>query len=270
MNRKLTELSHKEQQLYFLLENKNLNLFSISDLRNLKLSFSKNYLNVILHRLAKKKYIYKIKKGLYLRIPASCILEGKLYLEDPFLIATKLFNGYLAFLSALRYYNLTDYQTFTIFIATKNKSKLISIGNYEFKAINIGKKFVGFRRLGNYKVSTLAKTFFDCFYKPEYAISYSEILKSLFNCKKIDFREFISYFKSFASHSLCQRTGYLLSLLNQETTYKVPKFVLEFFASKVKVKTKLLPISKKGIFIREWQLVDNIGKKELLNFWYYG
>jgi predicted transcriptional regulator of viral defense system len=264
-------LSHLEQKVYLLLESEGKNVFTVKELKGLKLPLKYGHLRVLLHRLEKKGWITSVRKGVYLRLPAVAALEGKVYLEDPFIVALKAFDGYLAFQSALRVHGLSEYQPFTIFIATKNKSETLRLlKQYEIRAIKLGERYVGYEKKNDYLVSSIAKTFFDCLYHPQYAGGYSEVLKSLYFCKEMVWNEFLSYFKKFASNSLCQKVGYLLSSLKDETGYKVPDSVIEYFQKRVRVKTRLDSKRSGGKLSKDWLVIDNIGKKELFSWWLHG
>ncbi|AFK22075.1 type IV toxin-antitoxin system AbiEi family antitoxin [Pyrococcus sp. ST04] len=180
-----------------------------------------------------------------------------------------LFPGYIAFSSALRLYGLIEYEPFTIFVATPRKSGEKEIGEYTIKAVALGEKATGMTLKNGIYTSTLAKTFFDCFYKPGYCGSYSKVTKALYEAEKIDWDEFLSYFKRFASDSLCQRTGYILELV-KNLGVNVPEDVIEYLRSRVKTWTKLVPtLPSRGRGIREWKLIDNFGKERILG-WAYG
>lgn len=263
-------LSHLEQKIYLLLESEGKNVFTLEELKKFKLPIKYGHLRVILHRLQRKGWITSIRKGVYLRLPAVAAREGKVYIEDPFSVALKIFDGYLAFQSALRVHGLSDYQPFTIFIATKNKSETLKLlKQYEIKVIKLGKRYRGLEKKEGYLVSSIAKTFFDCFFHPRYAGGYAEVLKSLYTCEQMDWKEFLSYFKKFGSASLCQKVGYLLILL-KETDYKVSEEVIRYFKKEVRVKTRLDPKLTGGKLNKEWLVVDNIGKEELLSWWLHG
>lgn len=263
-------LSHEEQKLYLYLESKGMNAFKVSEIDVKKLGLEQSYLYVLINRLEKKGWITGIGKGVYLRLPASTTLEGKVYLEDPFAVALKMYDGYLAFHSALKIHGLSEYEPFTIYVATKNKSETIPLlEHYEIKAIKFGKRFAGFEKKDGYVVSTKAKTFFDCFYHPPYAGSYSEVLKSLHDAGQIDWNEMKKYLDKFGSSSLCQKIGYLLSLL-EETEYDVPNDFLAYLKNRIKNKTKLDFSQKGGTYDSKWMIIDNIGKKKLLSWWYHG
>lgn len=266
-------LSHAEQKLYLYLESTGKNAFTIGELKQSDLGFSTIHLYALLSRLKRKGWITSVGKGVFLRLPASSAIDGRAYLEDPFEVALKLFpeNAYLAFLSALKIHNLSEYEPFTIFVATKSKSETLELlEQYEVKAVRFGRRFTGYERKDRYTVSTIAKTFFDCFYHPQYAGGYSELLKSLHSCEDPGWKEFRSYLERFGSSSLCQKIGYLLSLLSN-TGYAVPENLMDYLKSRVKTKTKLdYHIRKGGKLVKEWRVSDNIGRRRLLEWWYSG
>ena len=271
LNLSTKPLSHEEQKFYLYLENMGKNSFKVSEIDNKRLGLNKDYLYVVINRLEKKGWITGVGKGVYLRLPASTALEGRAYLEDPFEVGLKMYPGYLAFQSALRIHGLSEYEPFTVFVATKNKSETISLlEHYEVKAVKLGKRFTGFKEKGKYNVSTKAKTFFDCFYHPQYAGGYSKVLKSLYLTEEMNWVEMEKHLDEFGSSSLCQKIGHMLSLLHKETEYKLPIDFLEYLKNRIKNKTKLDFALRGGKYIKEWMVVDNIGERKLLSWWYNG
>ncbi len=263
-------LSHAEQKVYLYLEGEGKHVFTMDELKQAGLGFDSSNLWVVVHRLAKKGWLTRIKRGVYLRLPASAAFEGRAYLEDPFEAALKIFNGYLAFQSALKVHGLSEYTPFTVFIATKRLSRTVKLlEQYEVKAVKLGHRFVGHEDKNNYIVSTIAKTFFDCLTHPDLAGGYPEILKSLYNARALDWREFLSYHKKFGSNSLAQKTGYLFALL-AETDFRVPSFVMDYFRARVKVKTRLDWSSGGGKLDKDWWVTDNVGREKLLSWWLHG
>ena len=271
LNLSTRPLSHEEQKFYLYLESMGKNSFKVSEIDDRKLGLNKDYLYVVISRLEKKGWITGVGKGVYLRLPACTALEGRAYLEDPFEVGLKMYQGYLAFQSALRIHGLSGYEPFTIFVATKNKSETTPLlERYEIKAVKLGKRFAGFEEKGKYNVSTRAKTFFDCFCHPQYAGGYPEVLKSLHMTDEVDWVEMEMHLDDFGSSSLCQKIGYVLSLLHEETGYELPADFLEYLKSRIKNKTKLDFALKGGKYIKEWMVMDNMGKGNLLSWWHNG
>lgn len=221
--------------------------------------------NKVCSSLSLKGYLHRLKKGVYLvqKKPSDIPV-----IKSPYKIALALFKGYIGFSSALRLYDLIDYEPFTIFVVTGNRSMEKIIGEYTLKYVAMGDKATGMTYYNGVYVSTTAKTFFDCFYKPQYGGGYSTITKALYDAD-IDWNEFLGYF-GLASNSLCQRTGYVLDLLG-DVTDLVTTDVLDYFKNRIKNNTRLLPSgSSKGKYIKEWMLLDNLGKENILSWWYHG
>lgn len=263
-------LSHVEQRLYLYLESIDKNTFKVSDIDIKKVGITPSYLYVLVDRLEKKGWLTRVGKGVYLRLPASTAMTGKVYLEDPMEVALKMFNGYLAFQTALKVHGLSEYEPFTIYVATKGKSETVPLlQHYEVKAIKFGKRYTGFEKKGKYTVSTVAKTFFDCFYHPHYAGGYPEVLKSLHTAEKMDWKEMEKHLEKFGSASLCQKIGYMITLL-KETEFDHPVDFIDYLKNRIGNKTKLDFTQSGGTYDKEWMIVDNIGKKKLLSWWYNG
>ncbi|NJE30337.1 hypothetical protein E3E38_04635 [Thermococcus sp. 18S1] len=241
-------------------------IVSADEIRELFPGLSSGMVKKVLWSLSKKGYLTRLKKGLYLVNEGP----GKPSIKNPYRIALALFPGYIAFSSALRLYDLLDYEPFTVFVATPRRSGKRTIGEYTIKAVALGEKATGMRLKDGIYTSTLAKTFFDCFYKPAYCGGYPEITKALYEAEKLDWDEFLSYFERFASDSLCQRTGYVLELLRNELEADIPEEVLDYLRGRVKSWAKLVPtLPSRGRSIKGWKVIDNIGKEKILG-WVYG
>lgn len=256
-------LTKTEQEVISVI--KGADIVTVQEIKGLFPELSDDMIKKVLSSLARKGYLYRLKRGIYLVNEEP----GRPLIKNPYRIALALFPGYIAFSSALRLYGLIEYEPFTIFVATPEKSGKREIGEYTIKAIALGEKAIGMALKDGVYTSTLAKTFFDCFYKPAYCGGYSEITKALYEAEKIDWEEFLSYFKSFASDSLCQRTGYILELV-KSLGVNVPEEVIEYFRGRVRAWSKLVPtLPSRGEGVREWKLIDNLGKERILG-WVYG
>ena len=148
-----------------------------------------------------------------------------------------------------------------------DRSKKITVGNYEMRAISMGKKAEGLTLYSGYYVSNIEKTFFDCFYKPQYSGGYETITKALTLVDRLEWKGFIGYFKKHSSSSLCQRTGYILDLMKEELDHNIPDHVIRYFQSRVKMKSRLIPTApSKGRYISRWKLMDNLGVDTILGW----
>lgn len=139
-------------------------------------------LKTILSRLNKAKKIVRLKRGVYATYP----------LVDAFITGQAMFNGYLGFSTALYLHGLITEVPFTVMIVTTNSSASKTIGGYEFKAIALKEKAVGFGQKEEYVISTRAKTLFDCIYLPAYSIE-EEKLVNIFKEAKLSKKEWIEF-----------------------------------------------------------------------------
>jgi len=256
-------LSRREQMIFNAISS--IEIARTNELRDLFSDLKPYQINKVCHSLSLKGYLYRLKKGVYLvqKTPSDLPV-----ITNPYKIALALFKGYIGFSSALRVYDLLDYELFTIFVVTGNRSDDRKVGEYTFRSVAMGRRATGMAYHKGIYVSTVAKTFFDCFYKPQYGGGYSTITKALYDAD-VDWNEFTGYFE-LASSSLSQRTGYVLGLLG-EATDKIPEDVLRYFRGRVKNNTKLLPSGvPAGNYIREWMLLDNLGRENILSWWYHG
>lgn len=218
-----------------------------------------NKRNKILHGLYKKGYLKRARKGLYYN-PEQ--------LKDFYKLALRIKEGYIGIGSALRYYNLIEYEDFTIFVMTKNfRKKVVLEGTkYEVQFIPLRNLFTGFKKKDELYISSLEKTFFDCLLKPR-LISFANITKSLYS-SKLDWSRFISFFRLTSNNALYQRTGYILELMKKKTKMKIPSFVFKFLIKKIKNPAKLMPAKGKSVFNSKWKIQDNVGEKNILSWWH--
>lgn len=223
-------------------------------------------LNKTVADLVKKGYLHRVKKGVF---TISGTPSENIEIQNPLLVGLSVCSGYIGFSSALRVYDLIPYEPFTVFVVTKNRSREITVGEYTLRCVAMGKRCTGMTFHTGMYVSTLEKTFFDCFYKPQYAGGYAVITQALYQAPSIDWEKFCAYFSS-ESSSLCQRTGYILDLLNRRTG-TVPKKAISFFRQRIKNNTRLaISGAGSGTYIRSWMLVDNIGEKNIFSWWSHG
>jgi len=255
-------LTHSEQEVFNLLRKESGNAISIESTRGLFPGIDSEKINRICSRLSIKGYLHRIKRGVYLIQDEP---SQKPLISNPFKIALQIYPGYLAFSSALRIYDLIEYEPFTIFAATAGKSHKIKLGEYVFRYIST-KNTGSAEFYKNVYVSSKTKTFYDCFYKPRYCGGYSVIAKALYLNKGCDWNELKKYFENFASDSLCQRSGYVLEIIKNAGSIEVPGFIISYLKSRIKTNSRLIPLNKSaGKYIREWKILDNLGGENIIS-----
>ncbi|RLJ02758.1 MAG: hypothetical protein DRP10_00055 [Candidatus Aenigmatarchaeota archaeon] len=210
---------------------------------------SEKSLRVILSNMVKKGTILSPKKGVYV---------SKNF--DPFKIATMLEPGYISLTAALYYYHFISEYPFTIYIASE-KIRNYKLGNYElvyFKAINF--KYVDVEN----KVAFPEKAIYDSlkYYK---IVPFKKTLEAIYHARNINWNNFIDLISKEKS-SFFQRLGYLLSIMPKKNK-KIEK-IIDFCKERINKKSKIYLYGRiKGVFIKEWNIIDNLGEKELLSWW---
>lgn len=261
-------LGPEEQRLYFYLESTDTNAFRVSELDGEALGMSRGYLHVMASRMARKGWLSGAGKGVYLRLPACAALEGGAYLEDPFEVGLKMFQGYLAFHSALRVHQLSEHQPFTVFVATRGRSETVPLlRDYEVRAVKAGRGYSGACTVGKYSVSTVTKTLFDCLMRPQYAGGYHEVLKAMSMAGGIDWAEMDGYASRLAPPGACQKIGYVMTIMG-ETGFRAPSWFLERLRGRARRKAVLGRPRGRASYDGEWMVEDNIGRESLLSWWY--
>lgn len=262
-------LSGLEQQLYFVAREAKHGIATVGVLAGLRLC-SRQTLHVMLNRMVRKKWLVRVKRGIYAVAPDY--FQPARGVEDVFYTAQLVYPGYLAFSTALYLHGLLEETPFTLYVATNDVSgKKVMPGGFEVQAVALGRTAVGAQhKEGGYALSTKAKTLFDCLRFPEYAGGYSRITNAFFTARlhNAEWREFARYFQAFASKALAQKTGYLLELLAAKASVRVPRFLERVLKEKSGSK-KVVLNGVGGAAVSEskqWRVIDCIGERRLLHW----
>ena len=170
-------------------------IFSFGEAKSWRLC-SEGTLRVTLARMARKGSVARLAQGLYFARP---IEQPGALPDDVFYAAQLAFGGYLAFATALYLHRLVGEYPFTVFVATGNKSVSTQWGAVEVKAVALRSRAVGVIRMGDYVVSTRAKTLYDCLHLPEYAGGVKGVVNAFKNARlsEGEWMEFWRYVGSF-------------------------------------------------------------------------
>ena len=156
-------------------------IITLDLLKSLKLCDSFT-LKTTLSRLSKSGRIIRLKRGTYSVNP----------IENAFIAAQATFSGYIGFSSALYLHMLIAEMPFSITVVTVNESKLKKFGSYEFRAVALKNKAVGFEKKDCIAVSTRAKTLFDCLYLEKYSIEEDKLIEA-YKSHPLNRKEWLEY-----------------------------------------------------------------------------
>ncbi|MGI0135156.1 MAG: type IV toxin-antitoxin system AbiEi family antitoxin domain-containing protein [Candidatus Micrarchaeaceae archaeon] len=259
MSKNKNALSPKEQDIYFAISNSKNRLFTIEMIRGLGID-SGAALRASLAGMVKKGWLIRIKRGTYYLREA-----GKGGIEDIFKIATYMYNGYIAFSSALYLYNAMTERPYTVYVATRTTSGSGTVGQMEIRAVALKRRAMGMTEYEGYKISTRAKTIYDCFHMSEYAGGYSKVIEAVhaMDLNADEWKEFMRYVASFESDSSKRKIGYMLELANKAGS-GVPDAVIR----SLKRKGPVVKLGKglNGRYIKGWGIVDYLGEGYLLGW----
>lgn len=261
----------QENKVLFNLESKGTSVFTINDVKNI-LHSSDDAVWSVIHGLKTKRRIQQIEKGKYLFVPAKAGIEGY-WSEEPWVVVPHLLDTYyIGFLTAMRYWNMTEQIPIMVFVATIKKKNDLEFGNLKFKFIRLSnKRFFGYvkekRNNMEFNISSREKTIVDGLIHPEYCGGITEVVKAMWNTRKeIEWDHVLTMIKQAGVSVALRRLGYLLSILKIEK-----KIVKEIKNETFKSYSFLDPHSSKRIVenSKEFGLILNKTPKELMGWMEY-
>lgn len=220
---------------------------------------SKAMARKIASTLAKKKWIERLTKGIYMILELAAGSSPK-WSEDSFYIASKLAKPYyIGYLSMLNYYGWTEQLPVTVMVATTKatRNKKILGVNYEFVVLS-KKKFFGYKELNirghTIMVSDPEKTIVDALDNPKYCGGIDELAKAVANAK-IDWRKAIEYAGKIGNGAVFKRMGFLIEKMG----VPVPEETVEAIREKItKGYAPLYPgAGPEGKYDTRWNIIVN-------------
>jgi len=221
-------------------------------------------LRELLRDMTRRGLLMRIKRGLYHVIPYEQAPED--YMPDWHLLAKHLVNGadyYIGYYSALQIHNLITQPSLKeqIVVSEQLKPAILKVKNTDFQFIYhnyqhfFGAKKIWIDNFNKVICSDLEKTIVDCLFKPDYSGGIVEIARAIFISKEImKFNTLLDYIKKFNSQAVVKRLGFLLEILEIETS---------IIDELQKIKTKSVvtldtELPKSGKIISRWSVQQNI------------
>ena len=265
-------LGPQENKLLFSLEMKKMSIITFNDIRNILKGTDSAIWNVI-EGLKKKKRLQEIENGKYLLVPARSGPDGN-WSEDPWLIVPQLIDEYyVAFWTAMSFWDMTEQIPYTIFVATpkRKKKRILKFGNQKFQFVTISKKkFFGYieEKIGknhSFNIASREKTIVDGLTHPEYCGGIVEVTKAMWNSRKeVDWNKVLDMSKKIKINVVLRRLGYLLTVLDIENDVanKIKKEITRYPYQFLDPSTEKNRIS----YSKEFGLILNRTKEELVSW----
>jgi len=264
-------LSPLESKLILRLEWDKQSTVTIEDTMEV-LGISYDHARQVLHRLARDRWLSRIKPGKYELIPAE---RGEYAFEDtnPLFIGSTLVNPYyFSFATAAFFHGLSTQAALTVYIVTNQvRPRRMLVRGKEYRlVVQPTHKFFGWVEVDAYgswvNMADSEKTILDCLNQPGYAGDIPEVAGMLVRGKsKLDWIKLEDYAARFKTLSLLQRLGYLLDILNLSIDEDIRNRLLINGVGKSKCYLGQPRRWKTGgDYNSTWQVVDNIPRRELL------
>jgi len=173
----------------------------------------------LLSSLARKGYLVRVMRGLYGAVPPE--FAGTDHEIDRYIVASRAGRdrGALAFHTALELHGVANATLGEAYCLTTERIHPFAFQGVGYRFVRASELFGTIRvvRQGvGVTVTDRERTFLDCIRRPELAGGLDEMLRSLGTFHTVDTVVLGKYLTRFDERSLVQRTGVILSLLQEE------------------------------------------------------
>jgi predicted transcriptional regulator of viral defense system len=211
----------------------------------------------ILHRLAAKGVLTRLKRGLYVLSGFG----GEDPMGDPLFLGTRLVEpSYVSFWTALNHYGWTEQAPRTILLATTTTSGVRRLRTFVFRYVRVPRRaFFGYRGIPSdgrqVPLADREKAMVDSLYQPRRAGGLREVSRALGEAAgALDTHVLAEYALRIENRSLASRLGFLLEEVGENAG--------ELMEGRSRVYVKLDPAGpRRGSYDRRWRIVDNRGRR---------
>lgn len=271
---KIHQLSPEEARLVAKWEAEKKNIIRASDVQR-SLNCALNYAYFLLHKLERKRWLERIDTGLYQFIPAGYGYPERIPPVNALIIgAAFVAPYYFSYYTSNSHYGFTTQMPFTLFIATTKKKPGVEWAGNTFKFVTLSKrKFFGYRRekVFDAKVNMAdpEKSLVDSFDKPRYAGGIEQLVRITWRgLPRVDKEKLVNYALRMNSHALIQRLGFIIDFLMKEGLLGPHPEELRSALLRHVGRTAIYldpQRQKTGKFSKEWRVVNNLSREQLLS-----
>jgi len=271
---RIRKLSPEEARLVAKWEAEKRTTIRASDVQH-ALNCTLDYAYLLLHNLERKQWLERVQTGLYQFIPARYGYPERVPPVNAFIVGAAFVKPYyFSYYTSNSHYGFTTQMPFTLFIATTVKKPDVEWADNTFKFVTLSKrKLFGYRleRVFDVEVNMAdpEKSLVDSFDKPRYAGGIEQLVRIAWRgLPRVDEKKLVDYALKMGSHSLVQRLGFIIDfLVEEELTAPFPDEMRSALLRCVGKTTIYLDARrpKSGVFSREWRIVNNVSKEQLLS-----
>lgn len=268
------KLSPEEARLVARWEAEKKTIIRATDVQKV-LNCSPGYAYFLLHKLKRKKWLERVATGVYQFIPAAYGYPEKIPPANAFAVGAALVEPYyFSYYTSNSHYGFTTQMPLTFFIATTKKKSTVEWQGAAFKFVTLLKrKFFGYRLERVFDVEVYMaepeKSIVDSFDKPHYAGGVEQLTRITWRgLARVDKSKLVDYAIRMRSHALVQRLGFIIDFLSKEKLVEpLPPDLRRLLHENVgRAPLYLDPRRPKtGSFNREWRVVCNVSREQLLS-----
>lgn len=271
---RIRKLSPEESRLVALWEAEKKTTIRAMDVKS-ALRCSLDYAYFLLHNLERKKWLERIDTGIYQFVPAAYGYPEKIPPANALVVGAAFVEPYyFSYYTSNSHYGFTTQIPFTLFIATTKKKPNVEWQGVTFNFVTLSKcKFFGYRLERVFDVEVYMaepeKSLVDSFDKPHYAGGIEQLARIAWRgLARVDQNKLVDYALRMKSHALVQRLGFVVDFLSREGLVKpLPSGLRNLLQDGVgRTPIYLDPRKPKtGSFYKEWRVVCNLSRDQLLS-----
>ena len=267
------QMSHKEQEIYFSLLNREKKVVSINQLSGM----NRGYARKMLFSLNKKGALYRIAKGCYIVIPPDMIANPLKFINDPYLVIDQLMEifdekYYVGYQNAAQLHGIAEQLPLSISVVVLNQRRPLPFGNQRIDFRKTSRsKFFGVNKIkysdSSLSISDKEKTIIDCLDRYDVCGGIDEVTRMISNAiEDINGNKLLNYLKRFDSKPLLQRIGFILEKLLQNG-FDIDKSLLKNMDKLVGERAYYLDpkMKGKGRYSKRWKIIENVDTMS----WFY-
>jgi predicted transcriptional regulator of viral defense system len=266
MNRRdIRALGDTEARLLLTLASQDKQVFTTRDARAV-IGEPAQHTNKMLARLSEKRWVLRLRRGLYLILPFEAGVEGT-YSLHPFRLVPYLANPHaLSHWTALEHHGYTEQMPGTVFVATTAEPAAATVRIEElglaFRIVTLARhKFFGhmstWEKGQELNITDPAKTVVDCLDHPEYCGGIVEAAKGLYeslNRQQASGHQLTEYARRMQNGAIFKRLGYLSELLDLRVGEQIELWRSALTAGY----SRLDPLAgEHGSYTSRWRLLVN-------------
>lgn len=271
---RIRKLSPEEARLVARWEAEKKTIIRATDVQSI-LHCSLNYAYFLLHKLERKKWLERVATGVYQFVPAAYGYPEKIPPANAFVVGAALVKPYyFSYYTSNSHYGFTTQMPFTLFIATTKKKPNTEWQGTTFKFVTLAKrKFFGYQleRVFDAEIymAEPEKSLVDSFDKPHYAGGIEQLARIVWRgLARVDQNKLVNYAIRMKSHALVQRLGFVIDFLSKENLVEpLPSRLRNLLQDSVGRTPIYLDLRKPkaGSFYKEWRVVCNVSRDQLLS-----